>query len=327
MDTSMNIEQPACRPAPPAVAAAARVSVAQEKTLQRLQQRINQLPLLPKVVVTLMNLDPHADDYFERVVAMLRADPAFAAKLLRYANSAMVSPQQPVVTLEQALQLVGCQGAVGLIFLSSATKVFVPHHEWERNLWRHALDVACIMRALAPRVAGAALDPERAYLFGLLHDIGRFVMYLEAPDELRMVEETEWDSPQSMIEAETSICGYTHAELGYLALTKWDLPARLADVVRYHHQPDAGCHRLTTADVLLVRLMQDADWISIKLGMNSGLWNALPLDTIRSLLMPPRLKSKIHLMPIEIAIAIRNAFAECDDIKRTLGLLPEMAGP
>ena len=305
----------------------AQLQSLQHKTLERLQQRIDQLPLLPGVVVSLMNLDPQSDGYYDEVSSLLHSDPAFATKLLRYANSVAISPPHPVTSLERALQLVGCKSAVELMFVNSATKVFVPHNEWERNLWRHALDVACLMRAMAQRVTDATLDAEKAYLFGLLHDIGRFVLYLESPEELRLVDETAWDTPQALIDAEMSICGFTHAELGYLALSKWDMPRVLAKMIRYHHQPDMGVGELDPADVLLIRLLQDVDWISVKFGVGSGRWRTMTDEQQQAVLLPARMKSKLRIKSTDLAVAMQKAFIESEEVQRTLGIVshPEAA--
>lgn len=287
-------------------------------TLERLESRVNQLPLLPDVVVALLRLDPLADDYFDRVAALVRADPAFAMRLLRFANSASLAAARPVGTIDQALMLVGCRGAVELVLGHSAMRVFVPQHDWERDLWRHAFDVACLMQAFAAMVASRPMDAHKAYLFGLLHDIGRFILYLEAPDELRRVDETSWSTPQELIDAETAICGFTHAELGYLAVRKWRLPEELAEVVRDHHL-SPGDPRLAPLRPV-IQLIQDADWLSMTLAVHQDLWRSLATAELLARMAPRDLRARYGLADESLLDLVRRALQHSVHMQQSLGI-------
>jgi putative nucleotidyltransferase with HDIG domain len=292
----------------------------QRLTLQQLEQRVSQLPLLPNMVMQLMQLDPAADDYFDRVVELLRSDPAFVVRLLNFANSAALAPASPVASLEQALMLVGCGGAVRLVLGHSAIQIFLPRHPWEKDLWRHAFDVALLAETLAPFVVDAFVDPHSAYLAGLLHDIGRFVLYLQAPDELRRVDETGWGSPQALIDAEIRLCGYTHAELGFLALRKWRLAEPLPEIVRHHHDPLPIRADLAPSDATLISLLHDADWLSMKLSMRSSCWSSMGTEQIAAMLAPPQVGTHLSLARTAQVELVRAALASSHAQQLAMGL-------
>jgi len=50
------------------------------------------------------------------------------------------------------------------------------------------------------------VNPEQAYLCGLLHDIGRFVLFDREIDQLNMVESTHWQTPVQLVESERELC-------------------------------------------------------------------------------------------------------------------------
>jgi HD-like signal output (HDOD) protein len=237
--------------------------VSPASALERLEKRLEQLPLLPEVVHELMSLRQDSPDYFEQVARALHADPAFATRLLQYANSAALGAGRPITTIQEAMLRVGARGAVDLILAHAAAQVFVPRSDWEIRLWKHSVDVAWLMRKLSVLAVEHRGEPDEAYVFGLLHDIGRFVLYLEAPEELRSVEETDWATPDELVEAETRICGFTHSELGYLALRKWRLPDALAEAVRWHHTRPLPLGSIDGRYRALNALLQDADWIAV----------------------------------------------------------------
>ena len=231
--------------------------------LEGLEKRLEQLPLLPEVVRRLMSLHQDSPDYFDQVARALHGDPVFATRLLQYANSAALGAGRPITTIQEAMLRVGARGAVDLVLAHSAVRVFEPGSDWEAGLWRHSVDVAWLMRKLCVLAIDHRGEPDEAYVFGLLHDIGRFVLYLEAPEQLRGVEETDWRTPDELIEAETRICGYTHAELGYLALRKWRLPDALAEAVRWHHTRPLPLDGIDGRYRALNALLQEVDWIAV----------------------------------------------------------------
>jgi len=290
--------------------------------LARIESRIDRLPLLPEVLLAVMRLDSAGDDYFDRVQDLVRSDPAFAIRLLRYANSAAVASRTRVDSLERALSVVGCEAAVGLVLAQSAVKVFVPRSDWERDLWRHAFDVACLMQSLAALVSPKALDPRKAYLFGLLHDVGRFLLYLEASDELRRVDETRWASLEEMVLAETAICGFTHAELGARAILKWHLPEELASAIRRHHAPPEAPGRALVDDESMLRLLRDADGLSVQLALRDERWRTQEPEQIAERLGPNWLGSTFALAPAALISPVCLALEHSAAMQAAFGIAP-----
>ena len=222
---------------------------------KQLEQHLDELPVLPTVVSRLMTLDPDGRDYFDNVLELIESEPNFAARILAAANSAASAPSSPVTTLPGAIARLGAGGASRLVIAISITRVFVPRDDWEKSLWRHAIQVAVTTRALAESSSDPEIDPSEAYVCGLLHDVGRFVMFQEAPDQLRQIDEGDWDTPEKLVSQELAICGITHAELGAMACAKWGLPPAIEQMVRHHHRSDPALAG-TTPDKLaaLVRV-------------------------------------------------------------------------
>jgi putative nucleotidyltransferase with HDIG domain len=280
-------------------------------------ERIRQLPLLPGAVVDLLRLKSSAPNYFERVVTLISGDPGFATKVLQFANSAASSPPHPIVKIPEALLRIGAERAVNLVVGHTAARVFVPREGWERDLWFHALDVAELMRALARNVRGAKVDADTAYLFGLLHDIGRFVLYLDAPEDLRAVDETEWGSPRQLMEAERAVMGFTHAELGSLAAAKWQLPRDLVVFIRHHHTPPSTRETVPAQIVPFFPLVQLADWVAISLSRHDGWREMTPVELHH--VLAPALSPAVGLSVADLAAIARTALDRAAATREALG--------
>lgn len=285
---------------------------------ERLNRHLDELPMLPGVVSRLMALDPSAEDHFEEVVQLVESEPNFAARLLVAANSVVSGPRFPITNLRAAVARMGSRSASQLVLSLSITRVFVPQSLWEKSLWRHALQVALAARALTPYCGGPAILADEAYTVALLHDVGRFVMFREAPDQLRRVDEGDWDSPDELIREERSLCGLTHTEIGAMACEKWHLPDTITRVVRDHHltpaRQDADPVARLTA---LIRLADIAMFPSAMPG-TPGLGEADQESVWR--VLGPKLPPFVSILPDELRILVRTVTADAEAICRSLGI-------
>ncbi len=204
------------------------------------QLRLQDLPVLPSVITRLMSLDRHSRSYSEDVEALISIDPGFAAHVVAAANSAASAPASPICAIPSALARIGSTSAVDQLIARGTSRVFVPRNDRERALWHHSIQVALAAKEIETRTGASGHDPAETYLAGLLHDIGRFVMFQEAPDVLRAIDQSDWDMPASLVEVERDRFGLDHAELGALACRTSSLPSTLTEAVRFHHDPQTS---------------------------------------------------------------------------------------
>lgn len=118
------------------------------------------------------------------------------------------------------------------------------------------------MENIAKLIPDLDVDPGSAYLVGLLHDIGRFVMFEHATSDLQIVDESDWQSPEALLEAEKGVFGYAHSELGGLACKHWGLPDAITQAVRRHHTFIEGEIKPSSSEAVLC-INQIADRLSI----------------------------------------------------------------
>ena len=227
-----------------------------------MQEKIDDLPLLPQVLVKLMQLNRLADDYFDEFELLVREDPTFAVRVVALANSSVSSPVTPITTIREAITRMGAATIGSLVASLAVQRVFMPSKPGEKRLWTHSVTTACASEHVARLAADLKVDPAQAYLAGLLHDIGRFVMMEHASEALQAVDESNWGSPDELVEADVEVYKYTHSELGYLACKHWGLPTTIADVVRAHHDELPGAIEPQSTDALTY-CIQLADRLSI----------------------------------------------------------------
>ena len=240
----------------------------------RLRADVVQLPMLPSVLLRLATLAPDQPSYFDDVRSLVHADPGMAVKLLRVANSAGGGAMNTTPSVDMALIRIGARSAVELMLADQALQMFPAREQWQRDLWGHSVLVAHYMRRMAPMVIDARIDAEQAYLAGLLHDVGRFLMFELLPEVFALTEDGAADASQGLLDAELHACGCTHTQLAYLALTRWGLPEALAVAARDHHRDEPGRQDCPSDEQVgsLVTLLRDVDWLAWRVARNGAGW-------------------------------------------------------
>jgi len=197
--------------------------------------KIENLPPLPRVYMqltaTLENEDASADD----VSRILKQDMAICARVLQVVNSAFFRLARTITTVEEAVTYLGFNS---IKQVALAAEVFqnspVPHSPISlETLQAHAMLVA----ALSSDLFVDKQDKEDAFVVGLLHDIGKLVLAVEAPDHMEEVLSEMKSQGCSMHAAELSVGGVTHAEVGGYLLGLWGLPYPIIEAVANHHEP------------------------------------------------------------------------------------------
>ncbi|MEM9561462.1 MAG: HDOD domain-containing protein [Actinomycetota bacterium] len=288
-------------------------------TRARLEEQVDLLPVLPTVVAQLMVLDRRSETYFDDVLALIEADAAFASRVLATANSAASSPTSPIGSVRVALARLGGTGAVASITAAAVSRVFVPDDPWEKALWRHAIQVAGASRALVELDPSCTVEPDAAYVAGLLHDVGRIIIFHHDADILRQLDEGNWESPRALIENEQRVCGITHPELGARACRRWHLPDVLVDAVARHHLPVTS--PVTDVD-RLVAIVQFADLLMFPAaepgapGRDAG-----DLATIESDLLEHLPRNLAAVTAEQLSRVLSETMAWADETCESLGLV------
>jgi len=226
-------------------------------------ERFEQVPVLPQVVLGIAALDGEAPDFTDQVEFLARHDPMLALRLLRLANAARRAPGAPdIVDLGACMARIGSRALCTSFQALTVVPVFLPSRPGQRDLWLHSLQAAVGARDLALAHEQFGVDPEVAYVTGLVHDLGRFLVLERAANELDAVDAAGWDSPDALVARESGLFGYDHTQIGALACERWALPGMLRQVVAHHHD-DALPASLARDEYRLVRVVQLADRLSV----------------------------------------------------------------
>ncbi len=240
--------------------------VSKQLLLQRLGG-LRQIPTIPAVLAPLLRYlqQPVEQLDVQKVTDLLSQDKSLAAQCLQMANSPLFGRWQKVDSLRGAVVSLGFRH-VSDIAMSCGVMNMLPGDKTSLDpvvFWEHSLGCALVCRTLARKINLS--DPAKAYLAGLLHDIGIIVNLWVVPQEFRNAFEIAKTEGIPLHEAEQRSLGFTHCDSGRLLAENWGLAPDLIEVVTHHHAPEKSEH-----DRGLVALAHIADLLCRMSGLNYG---------------------------------------------------------
>lgn len=242
-------------------------TAATKATLLKRLEGLHQIPTIPAVLAPLLRYlqQPMEQLDVQRVTDMIAQDKALAAQCLQMANSPLFGRWQKIDSLRGAIVGLGFQ-RVSDIAMSCGVLNMMPRESGIDPVafWEHSLGCALVSRHFARKISYP--DPGKAYLAGLLHDIGIIVNLWVLPKEFIATFEFARKEAIPLHEAEQTMMGFNHCESGSLLAERWELSADLRDVVRLHHTPQEapGDHSG------LVALVELSDLLCRMSGLNHG---------------------------------------------------------
>lgn len=191
------------------------------------------IPPCPELLRRLQEATAHGDPDPATLEAIASADVAMAAALIRQANSPLYGLRTPVITVGQALTVMGTRPAVQLLtgFLTrQALHVHSPvlAHFWETST----------RRAIACEHIGAQLygmDPGLAYTFGLFCHVGMPVLLRGVRGYAATITEALARKDRTFTQTENANHRTDHAVVGAIVARTWRLPREVAVAIRLHH--------------------------------------------------------------------------------------------
>jgi HD-like signal output (HDOD) protein len=211
-------------------------------------RHIESLPALPGTVNKIREIIYDKDGSATHVAEAISQDPAIAAKVLRVANSAAYGFSHKVDSVQLAVSLLGLVETYSIVVSSAVINVFDKSRKFDyMAFWLESQCCARVARALSKFLE--LKNHSGVFSAGLLHDIGRVALVQIVPKHYERVSPTL--AGQELMKAEGDALGLTHTEAGYELAQHWDLPADLAECIRFHHSPQhASDQNRTTVSIV-----------------------------------------------------------------------------
>ena len=203
----------------------------------QLIRNIQSLPALPETVERVHEAMADPRSSVANVVEIITMDPPIAAKVLSVANSAAYGFPQDIKDLNLAVSLLGLRETYTIVLSAAVVDFLNKLKDFDyRVFWLESMCCAAASRIVA-KAAGRRNMPG-VFTAGLLHDLGRPVLWEAVPDLCRQI--TSEPLGDELVQAEERVIGLSHPEAGYELALHWNLPEEIAETIRCHHRPDSA---------------------------------------------------------------------------------------
>lgn len=207
------------------------------QTIRQRVQQIETMPAIPAVFLPLIEMlnDSSVDVTMDEVVRLVSYDNTIAVQCLRVASSPLFGLSQTPKSIKSAVMSLGLR-RVETILLTCCLGQAFPAKKWVLDpavFWKHSLGCAMVCRKFSEKLSTG--DHEKAYMAGLLHDIGFMVNCLVFPKEFAVAIERAYHDEVALNDAEQATMGFTHSESGRALAEKWKLSPDIVDVIAHHH--------------------------------------------------------------------------------------------
>ena len=223
------------------------------------------LPPMPVVATRVMRELMSPETTADSLSNIIETDQALVTRILRIANSAFYGCARKVGSIRLAVVVLGFNTLKNLVIATSTKSLYQKQNETEQALWEHSLGVGIAAHVLAMALCPTSLGD--AFTTGLLHDIGKLILYTKDPDGYPDVLEAQTRGISCHV-SEQEKYGFTHADVGAVLADKWNLPKSLEAAVGRHHSLDSGAFaKLESESKQLTALANLADGVTKQLLM------------------------------------------------------------
>lgn len=199
-----------------------------DEVAARIRKKFNEgharLPVLPDAVLKVRAVIADERKGSTDIASVIAESPAFSAAVLRIANSARFNPSRNEIrNLPMAIQRIGSTHVLQLL-MGIASRLYMQVSQAElqaaiRRNFNHSLAVAMAAQYMAQMIP--QVNPEDAFITGLLHKIGVPTVICAAPDEMMLCD----------AEYRIEILQTLHREMGARLFHFWNLPDIFTQVI------------------------------------------------------------------------------------------------
>lgn len=204
---------------------------------RKIVAEIEMIPPFPDTVQRVLRLCDMPDSDMSQVAAAIQRDPALTADVLKIVNSAAFVTNQRIKSLSIAVTRMGLKAIRELTIASASFKILATRYRIYQDFWEHSFRAGFYAKMIA-ELQNLDLEAEMVYLGGLLHDMGKIIMYSLNPSIMNNIKGLDVDKVRanSAILEEMSI-GVSHAHIGAVVAEHWGFSPELVEIIRNHHRP------------------------------------------------------------------------------------------
>lgn len=217
--------------------------------LSQLFKDVKQLPVLPILLLELMESFGDEDVSVEDIAKKIGMDQAISAKVIRMANSVAYRRGKDVESISQAVIRLGFNQVRSIVVAATLSNVFPDTPSFDKNkFWKDTFTTASIAKALAKH---AGVNQETAFTCAMMHNIGELLLQILKPDECSLIA-MAIETGEPRLSAQRETFGFDYSQVGAELAKHWDFSAIFCDAIE--QQLDPLSYETPSKAAVLIRL-------------------------------------------------------------------------
>lgn len=202
-----------------------------QEVVRKIQNDEMTLPVLPNVVHEIESLANDPETKIETLVKVLERDAVVSLALVKLANSPLYRGTEKINRVSQAVSRLGMKEVRNMVAAIAIRSLYGTNSQTFKKLmvnqWRHSL--ACAYGCVVIARELSLEDPDRYFLMGLVHDVGKVVLFRVLSE--MSLQEASLDMAALMKNIEV-----VHSNLGGVLLQTWKFDRETIRCVVLHHK-------------------------------------------------------------------------------------------
>lgn len=259
---------------------------------------------LPEIYLKYRQLMDAPESTLEQFSEVVSYDPNLAATVLKFVNSPLWGLSGEVYSINRAIHLLGINRLHDMVLAASAMALDYPNDIMPLKIfWRCSLFSGVFARLLANQLN--INNGECLFAVGLLHQIGRLVIYAKYPGQAKNAIIRAKEFNQSIDTAEQAIMGFHYGHVGAKLMAHWRLPVKYQVITYFQPTPqDAPKYQVKTALLHLVHGYAQ-QYVSDK-------------ELALELLIIPDVWNTLNIVPEQLEATLEQARSVCSVIEKSI---------
>ncbi len=221
--------------------------------LQKLAASLRSIPSLPQVHQTLLqelNDNHTAGTVIARTLA---EDPGLSIKVLQLANSPLFGRGNLITNPSEAVMCLGTEMIAAIVLSQCLLRHYEPmsHAEFDpKRVWAHCWETACLSQVLCREKKLSRRVAEEAFLAGLLHEAGRYILIDNFPGKYGAACARAREAKSPLVPHLVEEFKSTPVQLTAYLMELWGMPAEVVaalSLLDHPQQEPGGAFSLASA--------------------------------------------------------------------------------
>ncbi|MGL1936841.1 MAG: HDOD domain-containing protein [Fibrobacterales bacterium] len=191
------------------------------------------IPPQPDILVAFIKERRKNNPDVQEISKMIQNDMGLSVAILKTVNSAAFSFSFDIVSINQAVMILGLNNLSNLIFAFCLQQSSGQNSPEMKNIWEESQSVALIAAKLAQQFTTIA--PDEAFAGALLSNCGAPILKVHSNEYLPFFSQHHNNATEDFIKSENETFRLDHAVVGYYFAKRWDFPMQLCHTIYHHH--------------------------------------------------------------------------------------------